>query len=158
MNLNMNHQPQKIYILLFLFITSFGLNKMYCQVIADSDRIIGEWEVGSGKARIKISKYGDKYSGKMIWLKEPLYKDGKTAKRDLKNPDESKRSVPLLGNTILLGFVYKSNNTWVNGTIYDPENGSTYNCVIKLTDNNTLDVRGYIGIQLIGRTDTWKRK
>lgn len=60
-------------------------------------------------------------------------------------------------DTILLGFVYKGHNLWGNGTIYDPENGSTYNCVIKLIDSITLDVRGYIGIELVGRTDTWKR-
>lgn len=141
---------------LFLFITLLGLNKTFGQNAAENDRIIGVWEVGSGKARIKISRYGDKYSGKMVWLKEPLYANGIT-KRDTKNPIESKRTSPLIGSTNLLGFEYKGNNTWGNGTIYDPQNGSTYNCVIKLIDGNTLDVRGFIGIQLIGRTDTWKR-
>lgn len=141
----------------FLFIMLIGLNKSLCQTTTENDRIIGEWEVGSGKAHIQISKYGDKYSGKMVWLKVPLYKDGKTTKRDTKNPDESKRTVPIIGLTNLLGFVYKGKNTWGNGTIYDPENGNTYNCVMKLIDENTLDVRGFIGIQLIGRTETWKR-
>jgi uncharacterized protein (DUF2147 family) len=53
--------------------------------------------------------------------------------------------------------VFKGNNEWESGTIYDPENGNTYNCVIKMTDNNTLDIRGYIGIEAFGRTDVWKR-
>jgi uncharacterized protein (DUF2147 family) len=92
----------------------------------------------------------------MIWLKEPLYTDG-TPKCDKKNADLNKRNVPLIGYTNLLGFVYKGNNTWGEGTIYDPENGSTYNCIIKLINENTLDVRGYIGIQLLGRTESWKR-
>ncbi|MES2140576.1 MAG: DUF2147 domain-containing protein [Bacteroidota bacterium] len=141
---------------LFLFISLLGLNKTYGQNVTDNDQIIGVWEVGNGRARIKISRYGDKYSGKMVWLKEPLYTNGVT-KRDTKNPIESKRTSPLIGSTNLLGFEYKGNSTWGNGTIYDPQNGSTYNCVIKLIDENTLDVRGFIGIQLIGRTDTWKR-
>ncbi len=143
--------------LIFLCLTCFGLNKAVSQPISDTDKIIGEWESGSGKARIKISKYGDKYSGKIIWLKEPLYKDGKTTKRDTKNPDETKRTVPIINLTILLGFVYKGNNCWGNGTIYDPESGSTYNCVIKLKDEKILDIRGFIGIQLVGRTEVWKR-
>lgn len=155
------HLPSKKYSLkkaafLCLLITCIGSIQTFGQNATDCDRIIGTWEVGSGKARIKISKYGDKYSGKMVWLQEPLYANGIT-KRDTKNPDENKRTSPLIGLTNLLGFVYKGNNTWGNGTIYDPQNGSTYNCVIKLIDEKTLDVRGFIGIQLVGRTDTWKR-
>jgi uncharacterized protein (DUF2147 family) len=56
-----------------------------------------------------------------------------------------------------LGFEYKGDLTWEKGTIYDAENGSNYLCTIKMTDNNTLDVRGYIGVALFGRTDVWKR-
>lgn len=156
----MNYQSKNRFLkkltLLFFFITFLGFNKTYCQNTTDNDKIIGIWEVGGGKARIKISKYGDKYSGKTVWLKEPLYADG-TVKLDKKNADASKQNVPLLGYTNLLGFVYKGNNKWADGTIYDPRNGTTYNCVIKLINESTLDVRGFIGIQLIGRTDIWKR-
>lgn len=157
--ISMHYHSKKIILkkvaCLFLFIACLGLNQTFGQKIADNDRILGEWEVGSGKARIKISKYGDKYSGKLVWLKEPLYADG-TAKRDKKNPDAGKQNVPLLGYTNLLGFVYKGKNTWAEGTIYDPENGNTYNCVLKLMNESTLDVSGFIGVQLLGRTETWK--
>jgi len=122
----------------------------------DGDKMLGVWEVGSGKARVKISKYGEKYTGKIVWLLNPKSEDG-TPKVDKNNSDESKRSVPLLGNTILIGFEYVGDSKWDNGTIYDAENGSTYSCVITLADNNTLEVRGYIGVSLFGRTDTWKR-
>lgn len=43
------------------------------------------------------------------------------------------------------------------GYIMDPKNGKTYKCHIKLKDANTLEVRGYIGFSLIGRTQTWYR-
>ncbi len=121
-----------------------------------ADKIMGVWQVGSGKARVKITKYGNKYAGKIVWLKEPTYPDG-SKKVDKNNPDETKRTVQLLGLTNLLGFEYKSGTEYENGTIYDPENGSTYSCVITLEDDNTLKVRGFIGVQLFGRTDTWKR-
>jgi uncharacterized protein (DUF2147 family) len=65
--------------------------------------------------------------------------------------------MPLLGLNNLLGFSYKEKGEYSGGTIYDPENGNTYNCVINLEDENTIQVRGYIGVQLFGRTDTWKR-
>ena len=43
------------------------------------------------------------------------------------------------------------------GTLYDPNNGSTYQGTITMRDMNTLDMRGYIGVEAIGRTDVWKR-
>lgn len=133
-----------------------NISKAQTAEVAESDKIVGVWEVGSGKARVKITKYGDKFGGKIVWLKEPTYPDG-TKKVDKNNPDETKRTTPLLGYNNLLGFSYKGKSEYDGGTIYDPENGSVYNCNISLQDNNTIEVRGYIGVSLFGRTDTWKR-
>lgn len=122
----------------------------------DGDALIGVWEPGNGRAKVKVTKIGEKYYGKIVWLKEPNDEKGQP-KTDKNNPDESLRSTPLLGYRLLKDFVYKGDKTWEEGTIYDPENGSTYNCTIKLKDENTLEVRGYIGVSMIGRTDIWKR-
>ncbi len=62
-----------------------------------------------------------------------------------------------MGLLILKGFRFDGKQ-WVDGTIYDPDNGKTYKCNITMQDKNTLFVRGYIGISAIGRTTTWKRK
>lgn len=122
------------------------------------DAILGIWLTGSGKARIKIYKDKDqKYYGRIVWLREPKYEDG-TNKVDRNNPDDAKKKTPLMGLINLRSFVYEGNNIWVDGFIYDPENGSDYNCKMELTDNNTLEVRGFIGISLFGRTDVWKRQ
>lgn len=144
--------------LLFLITSILVMNTSKAQTpeILESDKIVGVWETGSGKARVKISKYGDKFGGKIVWLKEPTYPDG-TKKVDKNNPDETKRATPLLGYNNLLGFSYKGKSEYDGGTIYDPENGNVYNCQISLKDENTLEVRGYIGVSLFGRTDTWKR-
>lgn len=122
----------------------------------EADRILGKWLVGSGKAHIQIYKYGEKYAGKVAWLRDPLNEKG-LPKVDKNNPDASKRNNPILGNVNMLGFEYDGGNEWDEGTIYDSENGKTYSCNIKMVDENTLEVRGYIGISMIGRTDTWKR-
>jgi uncharacterized protein (DUF2147 family) len=124
---------------------------------ANGDRLLGVWQSGSGKAGVKIEKIGTKYYGKIVWLKEPVDPANGTPKVDKNNPDEKMRTVPLKGYRILKDFTYKDNDEWGDGTIYDPENGSTYKSVIKMKDNNTLDIRGYIGVQALGRTDTWKR-
>lgn len=133
-----------------------NVSKSQTAEVLESDKIVGVWEVGSGKARVKISKYGDKFGGKIVWLKEPTYADG-TKKVDKNNPDEAKRTTPLLGYNNLLGFSYKGKSEYDGGTIYDPENGNVYNCIISLKDDNTLEVRGYIGVSIFGRTDSWKR-
>jgi len=124
----------------------------------ESDAILGVWLSGSGKAKIKIFKdNANKFHGKIVWLREPKYEDG-TVKVDKNNPDDAKKKTPLLGLQNLRGFVYEGNKKWVDGQIYDPENGSDYSCKMELTDDNTLEVRGFIGVSLFGRTDVWKRQ
>lgn len=123
----------------------------------EADRLVGVWEPSHGKAKVKIEKIGTKYYGKIVWLKEPLDPETNQPKVDKNNPDEKMRSTPLRGYRILKDFEYTDKDTWTEGTIYDPENGSTYSCTIKMTDENTLDIRGYIGVSALGRTDVWKR-
>jgi uncharacterized protein (DUF2147 family) len=121
------------------------------------DRLLGIWEPSNGRARVKIEKIGAKYFGKIVWLKEPIDPETGKSKLDKNNPDLSLRTVPLKGYRMLKDFTYKGDDEWVDGTIYDPLSGSTYSCIIKMKDANTLDIRGYIGISTFGRTDVWKR-
>lgn len=146
---------KKIKFTLILVLT-LSVTFLYGQSNSEGDKILGEWLVGSQKAHVKITKYGEKYGGKIVWLKTPTYEDGKP-KVDKNNPDIIRKTLPLMGLSNLLGFIYTGNNTWEEGTIYDPENGKTYSCIIKMDDVNTLKVRGFIGIQMVGRTDIWKR-
>ena len=132
-------------LLLFLF------TRVSSQTIA-VDALLGTWLTASGKAKVQIYKEGSKYNGKIVWLKNPTYEDGKI-KVDKNNPDKAKQTTPLLGLNMLKGFVFDEGE-WNDGTIYDPENGKTYSCKIKYRDGK-LDLRGYIGISLIGRTQTW---
>ena len=129
----------------------------YAATAQDADAIIGVWEPSHGKAKVKIEKIGEKYYGKIVWLKEKIDPETGERKVDKNNPDESMRNVPLLGYRILKDFEHVGDGTWENGTIYDPENGKTYSCVINMKDENTLDIRGYVGVKTFGRTDTWKR-
>ncbi len=122
-----------------------------------ADRLIGVWEPSNGKSRIKIEKIGTKYYGKIVWLKEPNDPSTKKPKVDKNNPDTSMRNVPLKGYRILKDFVYKEKDEWSDGTIYDPENGTVYSCVINMKDNNVINIRGYIGVKALGRTDSWKK-
>jgi len=138
--------------LLFVFFTLLSF-VIFSQTV-NADAVLGTWLTASGKAKVTIYKDGAKYNGKITWLKNPTYEDGKV-KVDKNNPDKTKQTVPLLGLNMLKGFVF-DDGEWEDGTIYDPENGKTYSCTIKYRDG-MLDLRGYIGISLIGRTQTWFR-
>jgi uncharacterized protein (DUF2147 family) len=63
---------------------------------------------------------------------------------------------PFLGLFVAWGLE-PDGDSWSGGTILDPDSGDTYRCKMKLVDKNTLDVRGYVGISLFGRTQQWKR-
>ena len=58
----------------------------------------------------------------------------------------------------LRDFVFKGENRWEEGRVYDPKNGNDYSCEMKLIEENTLEVRGFIGVSLFGRTDVLKRQ
>lgn len=120
-----------------------------------SDAILGQWVNSSGEAHIEIFKNGSQFFGKIVWLKEPKDEKG-NPKLDVKNPADNLKSRPILGLEMLKGFAY-DNGKWVDGTIYDPKVGKTYSCNMSLKSNGDLNVRGYIGFSLIGRTDVWKR-
>jgi uncharacterized protein (DUF2147 family) len=131
----------------------------------DADDIVGVWATdpddGGGQAHVEIYANGDQYEGKIIWLAEPLYTDGDagetagTPKEDHNNPDPALRSRPIVGLPIMEGFVFNGKDTWHKGTIYDPNNGKTYKCKVRLGEGGVLKVRGYVGVSLLGRTEEW---
>ncbi|HOZ52036.1 MAG TPA: DUF2147 domain-containing protein [Chitinophagaceae bacterium] len=125
----------------------------------NADDIIGNWKNGEGSGIIQIYKTtSGHYAGKIVWLKEPIDPETGKPKLDKRNPDESLRTVPTLGLINLKGFSFdQEDKNWVDGTIYDPKNGKEYSCKAELTSKNVLEVRGYIGVSLLGRTDTWTR-
>jgi len=123
----------------------------------EADAIMGEWYTKDSKALVQVYKKDNTYSGKIVWLKEPKNEDG-SEKLDTNNPDHSRQGKPIIGLKLVNGFVYKGKNKWGEGTIYDPDNGKTYSCKMHLKEANSLKVRGFIGVSLIGRTQVWTRK
>jgi uncharacterized protein (DUF2147 family) len=119
---------------------------------------VGVWATANNKAHIQIHDCGAKLCGTIVWLKQPLGKDGKDA-RDSHNPDPSLRMRKILGMPLLSDFVPDDGdpNAWKDGTIYNPNNGKTYSCNLTLENPQTLRVRGYLGLSIFGETQTWTR-
>ncbi|MCD6066436.1 MAG: hypothetical protein K0S33_1262 [Bacteroidetes bacterium] len=137
---------------LFILLIAFATITVKAQTITEN-MIIGTWLTDGGKAKVQIYKSGERYNGKIVWLKTPNYEDG-TPKIDKNNPDKNRQKDPILGLNLLKGFVFDEDQ-WEDGTIYDPENGKTYLCKITYNKGGWLQVRGFIGVSLIGRTQTW---
>lgn len=140
-----------VFVVVFLLAGTF--------IYGQANRIAGHWLTGEGQSQIEIFERGGSFYGKIVWLDEPLEDDG-TPKLDKENPDRALRRRPLMGLELLQGFSYDaSKNEWSGGTIYDPENGRTYTAYIRLEDNNTLRLRGYVmGMRFMGRTTHWTRE
>ncbi|MFH2096581.1 MAG: DUF2147 domain-containing protein [Bacteroidota bacterium] len=117
--------------------------------------IAGKWVTEENKSIVEVFEKDGKYYGRIIWLKEPNDDDG-LPKKDTKNPSEKLRDRPIKGIVFMKGFEYKDGK-WENGKVYDPESGNLYSGTLKLITIDEMDLRGYIGISLLGRTSKWTR-
>lgn len=139
------------------FISSITLSLAAVFILPDAKNdIVGTWSTnGDNPGRIEIYPDGKYYSGKIVWVQNSM-RDGKLI-TDEKNPDPAKREQAIIGLQVLEGFSYNSaKNLWEDGTIYDPESGNVYSCIIR-REGDDLRVRGYIGISLLGRTEIWNK-
>ena len=134
-----------------------------------ADEILGQWYTKDDASKVNVVKRNGKYYGTIIWLDEPKYEqddptDAGKPKRDRKNRDEKLRHRPIIGMQVLKNFAYDTRDrTWESGTIYDPDVGKTYKCVMRFQNDpeaeggRSLHVRGYIGVSYLGRTTVWYR-
>lgn len=123
-----------------------------------TDDILGTWLNQEATGKVQIYKENGKYYGKIVWLKEPNDKITGKPRTDVENPESSLKNRPLIGLVNLKDFVFDGDDEWEDGTIYDPKNGKTYSCYIQFDEKpNTLRIRGYIGISMLGRTTLWTK-
>ena len=122
---------------------------------ASAQEVIGKWKLEDGSAIVEVYQDGNVYNGKIVWLKNPTEADGTPAVDD-KNPDKSLRKRQVLGLNMLHGLK-KDGEKYAGGKIYDPGNGKTYNCSMKV-EGDILRVRGSLDAKgLLGRTMDWFR-
>lgn len=141
------------------------LSSVPAAVAADGDGVTGLWLTATGedgRSHVEVYAVGETYSGRIVWLEKPTYPDddpqgmGGQDRVDRNNPADKWHERPILGLEILSGLHYAGDGLWQGGTIYDPANGKTYKCKMRL-EGDTLDVRGFIGFSLLGRTTEWTR-
>lgn len=118
---------------------------------------LGLWWAERGAARVEIDRCGEALCGRIVWLRSPFDEHG-CPLRDDHNPAPSLRRRELLGVEILRGFrASPDDGAWIDGEIYDPGSGRTYRATLREAGPDRLELRGYVGIPLLGRSVTWIR-
>ena len=124
---------------------------------ARPEPVEGRWLTEPKTAVVEILRCdGGSLCGRLLWFRmKPS--DHNPQALDIRNPDPGLRTRPLCGLIVMSGFRPAGQNQWSGGSLYDPESGNTYRGTIRLQPDDTLSLRGYIGISLIGRTQDWTR-
>jgi uncharacterized protein (DUF2147 family) len=133
---------------------------LVCSVGAVAQTVVplGVWADDTGESHIELYRCGELLCGRLVWLQEPQESNTGRPKADSHNPDPAKRTQPLQNMPVLQGLRYNASaDRWEDGQIYDPSNGHTYSCYLGLVNKDKLEVKGYIGFSLIGRSHYWVR-
>ena len=124
---------------------------------ADPNAVFGRWAEERTILEFRQEANGQ-LSGTVVALRDPLYAPEDAAgapgtpKRDHNNPDPALRSRPMLGANLLSDYRYNEKARQWRGKIYDPESGNTYNSRMNVNRQGNLQLRGYLGIPMLGRT------
>ena len=122
------------------------------QAIASEDPA-GYWATEKNESQIHITHCGDKLCGNIFWMKEPT--DGKGALRlDKENEDEVKRKRTLLGLQLIS---MKPEDDYWKGTVYNPQNGKTYDATLKILSKTQVELKGCVAYILCGG-QKWTRE
>lgn len=141
-----------------------GLVLLLCLIISgafaqEAQKIAGIWWNEEKTSKIEVKEEGGQFVGTIVYIIPEKYVNGEPEKDNM-NPDVKLRSRSRLGISILSGLKYNSSeNQWLDGRIYDPKNGKTYDCYAWFEkDSNLLYIKGYVaGIKWLGRSTTWTR-
>ncbi|SFA88872.1 Uncharacterized conserved protein, DUF2147 family [Flavobacterium swingsii] len=121
-----------------------------------SQTVLGKWKTiddktGETKSIVEVYENNGKVYGKVIEIFDATKRNRKCEKCE--GTDKNK---PVLGLVIIKGLT-KDDDEHNGGKILDPETGNLYKCILKISGKDKLEVRGYMGFALIGRSQTWVR-
>ena len=138
-----------------------GLALIAAQIaFAAEPSAVGLWKTINDKTNkpesiVRIVEMNGELTGK---VEKIFVEPGEDANPRCEKCPGSFKDQPILGMTFLWGFK-RSGNKYAGGKILDPDEGQVYSCQMELSaDGAKLNVRGYVGIPLFGRTQTWFRE
>lgn len=129
-------------------------------VLAQADPVIGTWKTiddktGQAKSLVKIDIVNGELQGTVI---QTFPNPSETPITHCTLCSDARKNQPIIGMKIMSGLKQDKTGYWSGGEILDPKEGKIYKVKLSTDDGKKLDVRGYIGIALIGRTQTWQKE
>jgi uncharacterized protein (DUF2147 family) len=119
--------------------------------------VLGLWLTEKKGLVVDLYPCGDEICGRIAWLRKPTWKSTGELRRDTKNPDPMLRGRAWCGIEVIQGLEADGDGLWDNGKFYNPKDGGTYSLAIEPEADGTLKARGYLGIKLLGKSETWAR-
>lgn len=140
-------KKQILYSLIFVLTGIFA---------TQAQSVLGHWktvddETGKEKSIVEIYENNGKIYGKVVEILDKTKEDKICT--DCRGINKGKK----IKGLVILEGLKKSEESWEDGTILDPNSGKVYKCILNLENPDKLKVRGYIGISLFGRTQYWQR-
>jgi len=118
---------------------------------ASSEVPEGTW-MFANRVAVQVFECSGQLCGRIIWLLRPRTPAGQPD-LDTLNPDPSLRQRHLCGLTIIWGLQPGAQGHWTGGSLYDPQDGVTYDVEAELTTPTTMSARVYRGTPILGRTE-----
>ena len=129
-------------------------------VLAQADPVVGTWKTiddktGQAKSLVKIDIVNGELQGTVI---QTFPSPGEAPITHCTLCSDARKNQPIMGMKIMSGLKQDKTGYWSGGEILDPKEGKIYKVKLSTDDGKKLDVRGDIGIALIGRTQTWQKE
>lgn len=115
----------------------------------------GTWLTQDKDAALTISSCGNQLCGQIIWLESATDRRG-ALRKDKNNPEPGKRSQRICGLVVIKDLAPSGADSWA-GTVYNPEDGQTYQGSITVLSKDALKVRAYMALPIFGKNQTWTR-
>jgi uncharacterized protein (DUF2147 family) len=136
-------------------LTAIGLSLTFANPSSADERIAPSiWMTDDSLAAIRIERCGEHFCGFVVWVKSDRWADGERL-LDRSNPDPAKRSQPICGLQIIGNLAQTGEGQWNGGWIYDPKAGRTYGLEVTAPIAGRLDLYGYLGTKILGKSIYW---
>lgn len=116
--------------------------------LADANKVSGTWQSQSGITRVKVTPCGAGLCANVVWQQNPS--------KDVHNPDPAKRERPIVGLQLVSNMKPVGDGEW-SGSIYNYEDGQTYQGKVKVNNANAIEIGGCVMGGMICRSKTWTK-
>jgi uncharacterized protein (DUF2147 family) len=116
--------------------------------LADANKVSGTWQSQSGITRVKVTPCGAGLCANVAWQQNPS--------KDVHNPDPSKRDRPVVGLQLVSNMKPVGDGEW-SGSIYNYEDGQTYQGKVKVNNANAIEIGGCVMGGMLCQSKTWTK-